>query len=43
MRYGYREPGTELFKELKTLTPSSQYIFSLLLFVVDKKGVLISP
>jgi hypothetical protein len=31
---GYRESCRELFKELKILPLSSQYIFSLLLFVV---------
>jgi hypothetical protein len=35
MGYGYRESCRELFKELKMLTLSSQYIFSLLLFVVN--------
>jgi hypothetical protein len=33
--YGYRDSCRELFKELKILTLSSQYIFSILLFVVN--------
>jgi len=37
MGYGYRESCRELFKELKILTPSSQYIFYLLLFVVNNR------
>jgi len=35
--YGYRESCRELFKELEILTFSSQYIFSLLLFVVNNR------
>jgi len=35
--YGYGESCRELFKELKILTLSSQYIFSLLLFVVSNR------
>jgi len=42
MRYGYRESRRELFKELKILTLSSQYIFSLLLFVVNNKDYFVS-
>jgi hypothetical protein len=34
MGSGYRESCRGLFKELKILTLASQYIFSLLLFVV---------
>jgi len=34
MGYGYRESCRELIKELKILTLSSQFVFSLLLFVV---------
>jgi len=37
MEYGYRESCRELFKTLKILTLSSQYIFSLLLFVDNNK------
>jgi len=42
MGYGYRETCRELFKELKILTLSSQYIFSLLLFVVNNKNYFVS-
>jgi hypothetical protein len=35
---GYRESCRGLFKELKILTLTSQYIFSLLLFVVLNRG-----
>jgi len=42
MAYGYRESRRELFKELKMLTLSSQYIFSLLLFVVNNRDYFIS-
>jgi hypothetical protein len=37
MGYGYRESCRELFRELKILTLSSQYILSLLLFVVNNR------
>jgi hypothetical protein len=33
--YCYRESCRDLFKKLKILTVSSQYIFSLLLFIVN--------
>jgi hypothetical protein len=42
MGHGYRESCRELFKELKILTLSSQYIFSLLLFVVNNRGYSVS-
>jgi hypothetical protein len=42
MAYGYRESCTELFKELKILTLSSPYIFSLLLFAVNKRDYFVS-
>jgi hypothetical protein len=42
MGIGYRESCRELFKELKILTHSSQYIFSLLLFVVYNRGYFAS-
>jgi len=42
MGYGYRESCRELFKELKTLTLSSQYICSLLLFVVNNRDYFVS-
>jgi len=42
MGYGYRESCRELFKELKILTHSSQYIFSLLLFVVNNRDYFVS-
>jgi hypothetical protein len=35
MGFGYRESCRELFKEFKILTLSSQYIFSLFLFIVN--------
>jgi len=38
MGSGFRESCRELFKELKILTLASQYIFSLLLFVVLNSG-----
>ena len=38
MGCGYRESCRKLFKELKILTFPSQYIFSLLLFVVHNEG-----
>jgi hypothetical protein len=34
---GYRDSCRELFKELKILTLSTQYIFSLLLFVIQNR------
>jgi len=37
MGYGYRKSCRELFKELKILTHSPQYVFSLLLFVVNNR------
>jgi hypothetical protein len=40
--YGYRESCRELFKELKILTHSSQYIFSLLLFIVNNRDYCVS-
>jgi len=42
MGYGYRESCRELFKELKMLTLSSQYIFSLLLFIVNNRDYFVS-
>ena len=42
MGYSYRESSRELFKELKILTLSSQYIFSLLLFVVNNTNYFVS-
>ncbi len=42
MGLGYRESCRESFKKLKILTLSSQYIFSLLLFVVDNRGCFVS-
>jgi hypothetical protein len=42
MGIGYRESCRELFKELKILRLSSQYIFSLLLFVVHNRGYFAS-
>jgi hypothetical protein len=42
MGYGYRESCRELFKELKILTLSSQYIFFLLLFVFKNKDYFVS-
>ena len=42
MGYGYRESFRELFKEVKTLTLSSHYVFSLLLFVVNNRQYFVS-
>jgi len=42
MGYGYRESWRELFKELKILTLSWQYIFSLLLFIVNNRDYFVS-
>jgi hypothetical protein len=42
MAYGYLESCREFFKELKILTLSSQYIFSLLLFVVNIRDYFVS-
>jgi hypothetical protein len=42
MGCGYRESCRKLFKELKILPLSSQYIFSLLLFVVNNTDYLVS-
>jgi hypothetical protein len=42
MGCSYREFCTELFKELNTLTLSSQYMFSLLLFVVNNRDYFVS-
>jgi len=42
MGYVYSETCRKLFKELKTLTLSSQYIFSLLLFVVNNRDYFVS-
>jgi hypothetical protein len=42
MGIGYSESCRESFKELKILTLSSQYIFSLLLFVVHNRGYFAS-
>ena len=42
MGYDYRESCRELFKELKILTLSSQFIFSLLLFVINKREYFVS-
>jgi hypothetical protein len=42
MGIGYRKSCRESFKELKILTLSSQYIFSLLLFVVHYMGYFAS-
>jgi hypothetical protein len=42
MEICYRESCRESFKELRILTLSSQYIFSLLLFVVHNKGYFAS-
>jgi len=40
--YGYREFCRQLFEELKILTLSSQYIFYLLLFVINNKDYFVS-
>ena len=42
MGLGYRESCRESFKKLKILTLSSQYIFSLLLSVVNNRGCFVS-
>jgi hypothetical protein len=42
MECGYREACRELFKELKISPLSSQYIFSLLLFVVNNRDYFVS-
>jgi len=42
MGYGYRESCRELFKELKILTLSSQYTFSLLMFIVYNRDYFVS-
>ena len=42
MGLGYRKSCRESFKELKILTLSSQYTFSLLLFVVNNRGCFVS-
>jgi len=42
MGYSYRESCRELLKELKILTLSSQYIFSLLFFVVSNIHYFVS-
>jgi hypothetical protein len=42
MGYGYRESCRELFKELKILTFSSQYTFSLLRFIVYNRDYFVS-
>jgi len=42
MGYGYGESCRELFKKLKILTLSSQYIFSLLLFIVNNRDYFVS-
>jgi hypothetical protein len=42
MGYSVRESYRELFKELKMLTLSSLYIFSLLLFVVNNRDYFVS-
>jgi hypothetical protein len=42
MGCGYRESCRELFKELKILPLSSQYTFSLLLFVVNNRDYFVS-
>jgi hypothetical protein len=39
---GYRESCKELFMELKILTPSSLYIFALLLFVDNNRDYFVS-
>jgi hypothetical protein len=40
--YGYRDCCRELFKELKILTLSSQYILSMLLFIVNNRDYFVS-
>jgi hypothetical protein len=40
--YGYKDSYRELFKELKILTLSSQYIFSTLLFIVNNRDYFVS-
>jgi len=42
MGHGYRESCRVLFKELEILTLSSQYIFSLLLFVFNNRDYFVS-
>ena len=42
MGYCYREYCRELLKELKILILSSQYIYSLLLFVVNNRDYFVS-
>jgi len=42
MGYGYRESCRELLKELKILTFSSQYTFSLLRFIVYNRDYFVS-
>jgi hypothetical protein len=42
MGYGYKEFCRELFKELKILTLSSQYILSLLSFIVNNRHYFVS-
>jgi len=38
----YREPSRELFKELRILPLSSQYIFSLWLFIANNRDYFVS-
>jgi len=42
MGYDYRDSCRELFKELNILTPSSQYIFSFLLFFFNNRDYFVS-
>jgi formate/nitrite transporter FocA (FNT family) len=42
MGYSHRESCRELFKELKILTLSSQYVFSLLMVVVNNRDYFVS-
>jgi len=42
MGYGCRESCRELFKELKILTLSSQYIFSLFVFIINNRDYFVS-
>jgi hypothetical protein len=42
MGYGDRESCRELFKALKIVTLSSQYVFSLLLFIVNNRDYFVS-